>query len=124
MTPMTTQTSRIRCDRAPAWAALQTAYHTSGKSLDARQAFAADAQRFQTFSQQAPHVFADLSKNRIDAATQALLLDLARQCGVEAHRDAMFAGEAINNTEQRAVMHWLLRKPASKGYKSPSMLIS
>ena len=114
MTTMSTQTSRIRCDRAPAWAALQTAYQASGKSLDVRQAFAADAQRFQTFSQQAPHVFADLSKNRIDAATQALLLDLARQCGVEAHRDAMFTGEAINNTEQRAVMHWLLRKPASK----------
>ena len=107
-------TTRTRCDRTPAWVALTTAFSANGQSLDVRQAFAADAQRFQTFSQQAPHVFADLSKNRIDAATQALLLDLARQCGVVAHRDAMFAGEAINNTEQRAVMHWLLRKPASK----------
>ena len=113
------QMNRLRCDRAPAWTALQAAFQTSGKALDVRQAFAADAQRFQNFSQQAPHVFADLSKNRIDAATQTLLLDLARQCGVEAHRDAMFAGEAINNTEQRAVMHWLLRQPASKVTEVP-----
>jgi glucose-6-phosphate isomerase len=60
----------------------------------------------------APHVFADLSKNLCDAQTEALLLDLARQCGVPQHRDAMFAGAAINATEQRAVMHWLLRYPA------------
>jgi glucose-6-phosphate isomerase len=39
-----------------------------------------------------PHVFADLSKNLLDTATEALLLELARQCGVEEHRDAMFAG--------------------------------
>ena len=102
---------RTRCDHTPAWTALQAAYQGSGKAFDVRQAFAADAGRFGTFSQPAPHVFADLSKNLIDAATEALLLDLARQCGVEAHRDAMFAGAAINNTENRAVMHWLLRNP-------------
>ena len=103
---------RLRCDQTPAWASLRTCFETGGKSLDLRAAFAADATRFEQFSQQAPHVFADLSKNLIDAATQALLLDLARQCGVEQHRDAMFAGEHINSTENRAVMHFLLRKPA------------
>ena len=76
-----------------------------------RSAFANDPQRFEQFSQDAPHVFADLSKNLIDATTQSLLLELARQCGIEQHRGAMFAGEAINSTENRAVMHFLLRKP-------------
>ncbi|WP_394755632.1 glucose-6-phosphate isomerase [Rhodoferax sp.] len=101
-----------RCDRSPAWSALQAAYKMQGQAFDLRQAFAQDADRFETFSQSAPHVFADLSKNLIDAATQQLLFDLARQTGVEQHRDAMFAGEKINRTEQRAVMHWLLRNPA------------
>jgi glucose-6-phosphate isomerase len=104
--------ARVRCDRTPAWAALQRSFDSDGKSFDPRAAFAADPQRFATFSQQAPHVFADLSKNLIDAGVQDVLMDLARQCGVEQHRDAMFAGEAINSTENRAVMHFLLRKPA------------
>ena len=103
---------RTRCDHTLGWTALQAAYRASGKAFDLRRAFAADANRFNALSQQAPHVFADLSKNLIDPATELLLLDLARQCGVQAHRDAMFAGDAINRTENRAVMHWLLRKPA------------
>lgn len=105
-------TPRLRCDRTTAWAQLQAAFDAGGRDFDLRAAFAADAQRFEAFSQQAPHVFADLSKNRIDAPVQALLVALARECGVEAQRDAMFAGAPINNTEQRAVMHWLLRAPA------------
>jgi glucose-6-phosphate isomerase len=48
-------------------------------------------------------VFADLSKNLWDRESEALLLDLARATGLEAHRNAMFAGEAINTTENRAV---------------------
>ncbi|MEQ1534249.1 MAG: glucose-6-phosphate isomerase [Burkholderiaceae bacterium] len=100
---------RTRGDQTAAWAALQQHFDTFAKNFDVRDAFAADANRFETLSQQAPYVFADLSKNRLDAATQALLMDLARQSGVEAHRDAMFAGEKINNAENRAVMHWLLR---------------
>ena len=101
----------LRCDQTPAWQALQAAFDASGKAFDARAAFASDSKRFEAFSQSAPHVFADLSKNRIDAGTEALLLDLARQTGLEAHRDAMFAGEVINTTEGRQVMHWLLRNP-------------
>jgi glucose-6-phosphate isomerase len=68
-----------------------------------REAFAADPRRFDAFSLQAPHVFADLSKNLLDSTTQGLLLALAAECGVASHRDAMFAGEPINVTEQRAV---------------------
>ena len=106
--------SRTRCDRTPAWAALGLAYDGEGKTLDLREAFASDPQRFQSFSQQAPHVFADLSKNLMDASIQRLLFDLATQCGLEAARDAMFAGVAINRSENRAAMHFLLRCPGSK----------
>lgn len=106
---------RPRCDRTPAWAALQARFDAQGKSFDLRQAFAADPDRFGHFSQEAPHVFADLSKNLIDADSEALLLELAAQCRLAQHRDAMFAGELINGTEQRAVMHFLLRSPAAAG---------
>ena len=105
--------ARPRCDRTPAWAALQACFDAQGKSFDLRQAFAADAGRFAHFSQEAPQLFADLSKNLIDGTSEALLLDLAAQCRLEQHRDAMFAGELINGTEQRAVMHFLLRSPAT-----------
>jgi glucose-6-phosphate isomerase len=100
-----------RCDQTPAWAALQAAFDAGANRFDLRTAFGADAQRFERFSQSAPHVFADLSKNLLDADTEALLMDLARQCSVQEHRDAMFAGDTVNNTENRAVMHWLLRNP-------------
>ncbi|MEY4736915.1 MAG: hypothetical protein RL302_1234 [Pseudomonadota bacterium] len=103
---------RTRCDRTPAWAQLQAAYQTTGKAFDVRTAFAQDAQRFERLSQEAPYVFADLSKNRIDTATEGLLLQLAEQAGVAEHRDAMFAGDKINATEQREVWHTLLRNPA------------
>jgi glucose-6-phosphate isomerase len=104
---------RTRCDHTAAWNLLKSHFNSTGSSFDVRTAFAADPQRFDKFSQSAPHVFADLSKNRIDYKTQSLLIDLARQCGVEEHRSAMFAGEAINHTENRAVLHTLLRKPAA-----------
>jgi glucose-6-phosphate isomerase len=100
----------MRCDQTPAWKAL-TAHATQTTGFDLRQAFAADADRASSLSQTAPHVFADLSKNHTDAATEALLIELAHQTGLASHRDAMFRGEPINNTEGRAVMHWLLRQP-------------
>ncbi len=56
-------------------------------------------------------MFADLSKNLVDIATVHFLAELARECGVEALRDAMFAGTAINTTEGRAVLHTALRAP-------------
>ncbi|MDB5890126.1 MAG: glucose-6-phosphate isomerase [Polaromonas sp.] len=107
---------RLRCDQTPAWPALRGYFESSGHSFDMRQAFADDSQRFERFSQPAPHVFADLSKNLIDAPAESLLMELAAQCGLEDHRNAMFAGERINNTENRSVMHFLLRKPPSAQY--------
>ncbi len=107
---------RTRCDRTVAWGRLAAHYRESARAFDARAAFAAGgAARVAQLSQAAPHVHADLSRNLIDAPTEALLLQLARECGVEAYRDALFAGHPINHTEQRAVMHWLLRKPAKPG---------
>jgi len=101
---------KMRCDLTLAWKNLQ--HHAQiFAGFDLRGAFAQDAMRAQTLSQSAPHVFADLSKNHTDTATEALLMELARQTGLAAHRDAMFRGEAINHTEDRAVMHWLLRQP-------------
>jgi glucose-6-phosphate isomerase len=100
-----------RCDQSPAWPALASHYETAGRSFDVRQAFAADASRAGAFSLQAPRVFADLSKNLVDAKADGLLLQLARDCGVEAQRDAMFGGAVTNATEGRQVMHWLLRAP-------------
>ena len=104
-----------RCDRTAAWAALQGHYQAHGRGLDLREAFARDAGRFDAFSLQAPEVFADLSKNLIDTATQHFLLDLARECGLEAQRDAMFAGQPVNTTEGRAVLHTALRAPRGAG---------
>jgi len=76
-----------------------------------RQLFAADAQRFERLSLEAAGLFLDYSKNRLDGRTLELLAALARARGVEARRDAMFAGEKINNTEHRAVLHTALRAP-------------
>ena len=102
----------LRCDQTTPWPLLQAHYADRGRHLDMRRAFEQDADRFAHFSQSAPHVFADLSKNLWDRESEALLLDLARATGLEVHRNAMFAGEVINTTENRAVLHTLLRRPA------------
>lgn len=107
--------AKPKCHATAAWQKLEREFQDSGRAFDVRAAFQADPARFEAFSLQAPHVFADLSKNLVDARVRALLLELARERGLEAHRDAMFAGAAINNTENRAVKHWLLRAPRNAG---------
>ena len=98
-------------DRTPAWTALARHYDAEGRRFDLREAFAREPRRFDAYSLQAPEVFADLSKNLVDAQALRLLLDLARERDVEARRDAMFAGRPINTTEGRAVLHTALRAP-------------
>jgi glucose-6-phosphate isomerase len=80
-----------------------------------RAEFAADPLRFERFSVAAPEVFADLSKNLIDATTMAELVTLAQQCQLESRRDAMLRGDAVNPTEGRAVLHSALRAPRGVG---------
>jgi len=79
-----------------------------------RDLFAQDPQRFERLSLDAAGLFLDYSKNRLDGRTLALLANLARERGVEQLRDAMFAGDKINLTEQRAVLHTALRAPKDK----------
>ena len=110
-----TATAYPRCDTTPAWAALLGHYQAHGRALDLREAFARDAQRFASFSLQAPEVFADFSKNHIDSATLHFLLALAQECGLTAQRDAMLRGEVANATEGRAVLHTALRAPRGLG---------
>jgi glucose-6-phosphate isomerase len=100
----------MRGDQTVAWQDLK-ALAKAFSGFDLRDAFASDAKRAVHFSQEAPGVFADLSKTHWDARIEAQLLVLAEQAGVLSQRDRMFQGEAINTTENRAVMHWLLRHP-------------
>jgi len=108
-------TNTPRCDETEAWAALRGHYEAHGRDFDLREAFERDPGRFEAMGIEAPEVFADLSKNRLDTATLHFLLDLARECGVETRRDAMLAGEPINTTEGRAVLHTALRAPRGQG---------
>ncbi|WP_018184410.1 glucose-6-phosphate isomerase [Kaistia granuli] len=81
-----------------------------------RDMFAADPARFSRLSLTVDDLLLDYSKNRIDAAAIVGLLDLARVAGVEERRDAMFAGEKINVTENRAVLHVALRAQPGETY--------
>ena len=92
----------------PAYKALQ-AHATATASVHMRDLFAGDPERFDRFSLRLDDLLLDFSKNRITPETWRLLLDLAGATGVERSRDAMFAGEHINRTEDRAVMHVALR---------------
>ncbi|MEL6297569.1 MAG: glucose-6-phosphate isomerase [Pseudomonadota bacterium] len=76
-----------------------------------RALFAADPGRFQALSMRACDLLVDISKQRINEAARAALIELARAAGVEARRDAMVSGAAINTTEGRSVRHMALRAP-------------
>lgn len=84
------------------------------KATNLRELFAADPQRAEKFTFELADLHIDLSKNLIDADTVAALLALARAKDLEGYRDRMFAGEHINSTEDRAVLHTALRKPADQ----------
>jgi glucose-6-phosphate isomerase len=77
-----------------------------------RQLFAEDPERFTKFSMRFNDILVDYSKNRITAETLALLIELAHSCGVREAIDRMFAGDRINETEKRAVLHVALRHRA------------
>ncbi len=105
----------VRCDQSAAWGVLGAHFKTSGQAFDIRAAFASDPHRFAMLGFEAPAVYADLSKNRLDVTTLGLLLNLARECALETRRDAMLQGQLINTTEGRAVLHTALRAPPGAG---------
>ena len=94
----------------PSWQALTT-HHAQIKDVHLRDLFADDPGRAERFSAEGAGLFLDYSKNRITDETLRLLLQLAEERGVMKRRDAMFAGEKINTTERRAVLHVALRAP-------------
>ena len=97
----------------PAWKALEAHASEIGKT-HLRDLFAADSKRGERLTAEAEGVFLDYSKHRITDETLKLLGELAEQSGVAARRDAMFRGEKINITENRAVLHVALRAPKSE----------
>lgn len=96
--------------KTAAWQAL-AAHHARVKDAHLRDLFADDPQRADRFTAQGAGIYLDYSKNRITEETVSLLLQLAEERGVAARRDAMFRGEKINTTEDRAVLHVALRAP-------------
>ncbi len=97
----------------PAWKALQ-AHRDATRSVTLKQLFAEDPQRGERLNAEGAGLFLDYSKNRVTDTTLKLLVELAEQSGLPASRDAMFRGEKINTTEDRAVLHVALRAPANE----------
>src|ERR1700722_2705195 len=95
-----------------AWQALERHYaEISGEHL--RDLFAAKPQRGERLAAEAAGTYLDYSKNRVTDETMRLLVELAAESGVAERRDAMFRGQHINVSENRAVLHVALRMPRS-----------
>ena len=97
------------------WQELKSHHESLGRNIVLKEFFESDPQRFEKFtrtfenSADKSEILFDFSKNFITEDTLKLLVQLAKECGVEKLRDAMFAGEKINFTEKRAVYHVALR---------------
>jgi len=94
----------------PAWKSLQ-AHAQNARALHLRDLFAQDGARGERLTAEAAGLFLDYSKNRVTAETIQLLLQLAEESGLRQRIEAMFQGEKINRTENRAVLHVALRAP-------------
>lgn len=97
----------------PAWKALQ-AHHQEIDALHMREMFKADGDRFNKYSLTFKDILLDYSKNRINEKSMRLLFDLAREVELKPAIDRMFAGEKINNTEDRSVLHVALRNRSNR----------
>jgi len=96
-----------------AWKSLER-HHQEVGSLSMRNLFARDPERFDRFSLRLGDILFDYSKNRLTEKTVELLIELARQAGLAKRITAMFAGEKINKTEDRAVLHVALRNRSNR----------
>jgi glucose-6-phosphate isomerase len=106
-------TKSIPLNERPAWKALQ-AHHQQIQGRHLKELFAEDPQRGERFAVETGGIFLDYSKNRITDETLKLLIQLAEESGLKVRIDAMFRGEKINITENRAVLHVALRAPKSE----------
>ncbi len=115
---MTTVSAPIDATATPAWAALQK-HHDElvAEGISLKDWFASDPDRVAKLSYDVGSLHFDLSKNLVTDKTVELLADLGRAVELEARRDAMFAGEHLNTTEDRAVLHTALRRPAEDAGK-------
>ena len=104
----------IDATTTPAWAALTEHYAEVSENFTLKEAFAADSERVSKLSFDVNDLHFDFSKNLITDETVKLLCQLAREVKLEERRDAMYAGRHINTTEDRAVLHTALRRPASE----------
>jgi glucose-6-phosphate isomerase len=95
-----------------AWKKL-TAHAAAMKNIHMKRLFAEDPERFRKFSVRIEGILVDYSKNRITAETLQLLVELAEACGLRESIEKMFAGDRINETENRAVLHTALRNRAN-----------
>src|SRR5919108_5507394 len=109
MTTSSTQATPPLTQR-PAWRALQ-AHYEMVRDVHLRTLFAEDPRRGERLAAEAVGLYLDYSKHRITDETIRLLVQLAEDCGLRARIDAMFRGEALNVTENRAVLHVALRAP-------------
>ena len=98
---------------SPAWRALKDHQRIIGE-MQMRDWFAEDPQRFERFSRRVGEILFDFSKNRITEKTLMLLIELARQADLEQWIEAMFTGQKINTTENRAVLHVALRNRSNR----------
>ncbi len=110
MSTMPQQTTHSTLRSLAAWKSLEEHY-AKVRDLHLRQLFSEDGKRAEKFTLEALGLYFDYSKHRITEETVKLLLELAEQSGLRKHIDAMFAGEKINLTEGRAVLHVALRAP-------------
>jgi glucose-6-phosphate isomerase len=106
-------TNQTPLTQRPAWQALE-AHYQQIQDVHLRQLFANDPQRGERLAAEAIGLYFDYSKNRITDETLRLLLQLAESSGLRERIDAMFRGDKINVTEQRAVLHVALRAPADE----------
>jgi glucose-6-phosphate isomerase len=113
MLPASSKSQVPLLTESSAWKALDVHFSTI-RNLHLRQLFADDPRRGERLTAEAAGIYFDYSKNRITDDTIRLLMRLAEECGLREHIDAMFRGELINVTENRAVLHTALRAPETE----------
>lgn len=124
MTPLRTSFSpaiipftQIDLTQKTAWKLLEQHYRQQARHVHLRDLFAQDAGRGTRLSAEGAGIYLDYSKNLVTDQTLRLLMRLARECGLRQRIEAMFSGDRINATEQRAVLHTALRAPANSSLR-------